>query len=352
MSATVRFIDIDGFTTITVENMGNVFAGLNQVPRKLGFQSTSDRELLNVFAELQQVGTSDGSALLRMAADSASVSPTVVPPWDLSASVGGASGAWALTGTYGYKIASRNSIGESGPSPEITAVVDLVTRRVTLTWTQVPGANGYFIYRTPTPGTYGASTLVTTIGSGATVSYNDDGAATSSGTPKTRNTTGGWIATPTLSGAGAGGVWSGTGLKYYRVVALDATGVEIANSLQASINVDNTTKTVTLNWPAVASAVSFKVYRSTIDGDFSGATLRATTAGPTSYIDNGAATGAGSLVTLPSYGIPPTSFSSADIVVGDLQINQEFYLWLKCEIPGGTPEISNPRQALLAVLEA
>jgi hypothetical protein len=55
----------------------------------------------------------------------------------------------------------------------------------------VAGATGYKVYRTDTPGTYGATALRATIGSGATVTYVDNGDALVAGTVKLANTTGG-----------------------------------------------------------------------------------------------------------------------------------------------------------------
>lgn len=354
MSASVRFLDNDGATAITIENLSDAFAGQNQVPRKLGIHSTSDRDLINLFASIGTITGNDGASQLRTALDSTSVSPTVSAPWGFAASVGGATGAWGATGTYGYRITALNATGETFPCDEITAVVAATTDRVTLTWTQTPGATGYKIYRTATPGSYGASTLLTTIGSGATVTFADDGAATGAGTLPTANTTGGWIVTTALSGS-TSGVWSGTGLKYYRVVALDSTGIEIANSLEASFNVTSVTDEVDLSWPTVASATSIKVYRSTISGDFSGASLIATLGGgATSFTDDGTAPAAGALTSTPSYGIPPTSgnFGTTALSLGTpFAPGQEVYLWLNRVVPAGTPEAGNPRQANIVVAE-
>ena len=142
MSATVRWLDKDGVTQITLEDLGNIIAGANDTPRKFGFHSTSDRVLSSVIAQLEQVGTNDGASLLRTALDSLSVAPSLGAPYGFAASVGGATGAWGATGTYGYKIQATNAIGTSGPCDEITAVVAATTQRVTLSWTQTPGATG------------------------------------------------------------------------------------------------------------------------------------------------------------------------------------------------------------------
>lgn len=354
MSASVRFLDNDGATTITLESLADAFAGQNQVPRKVGIHSTSDRDLINLLASIGAVGSNDGASQLRTALDSTSVSPTVSAPWNFAASVGGATGSFSATGTYGYRITALNAIGETFPCDEITAVVSAVTQRVTLTWTQTPNATGYKIYRTPTPGSYGASTLLTTIGSGATVTFADDGAATGAGTLPVSNTTGGWIVTTSLGAAG--GVWGGTGLKYYRVVAYDATSVEIANSLEASFNVTIVGDKVNLAWPTVASASTIKVYRSTTPGVYTSASLIATLGGgSTSFADDGSAPAAGTLTTGPSFGIPPTTgnFGTGTLTLGTpIKPGQEVYIWINRVVPGGTPEVGNPRQANIVVAES
>ncbi len=355
MAVSVRFLDSNGFTQINLEDLPDIFAGVNDTPRKFGFRNTSDRALANLVAKIEQVGTNDGASMLRTALDSASVAPSASSPTGFGASVGGATGAWGATGTYGYRITSLTAVGESAPSEEITAVIAATTQRATLSWTQAPGATGYKIYRTPTPGTYGATTLVTTIGSGATVTYNDDGAATSAGTPPSANTTGGWIATPALSAPGAGGVWGATGPYFWIVVAVDATGIPIAISIQATINVDNTTKTVTLSFPTVAQAASFKIYRSTVTGVYTSPALAGTAAAlATSFVDTGAAVTTGGQEYRASYGIPPTdaNFTTADKVVGAVPIGRDTLAWLKRAVPAGTPEAGNPRQANILLQES
>jgi hypothetical protein len=354
MAASVRFLDNDGASVITLDSLPDAFAGDNQTPRKVGIHSTSTRNLINLLASIGIVGGNDGASQLRTALDSASVQPTVSAPYGFAASVGGGTGSFAATGTYGYRMLAVNALGATFPCDEITAVVDLTTRRVTLTWTQTPGATGYRIYRTPTPGAYGASTLLTTIGSGATTSYNDDGAATTLGTLTTTNTTGGWNLAASLGGAG--GVWGSTGTRFWRVVALDATGVEIANSFEASFNVTDTTKKVTLTWAPVAEAASFKIYRSTVSGTYSDPAVAGTaSSGATTFDDTGAAVTTGSLTTGFSYGIPPTSgnFGTGSLVLGSTVVpGQEVYIWLNRVVPGGTPEVGNPRQATIAVTES
>lgn len=352
MTAIIQFFDSDGVTGITTKALPDALAGAVQRPVKLGFISLSDRTLLNIQELIQAIVGNDGFGMVQIAADPVTLSS----PWGLAASLSGAGagGVWGSTGVRGYKITALSAIGESGPSSEVTINVDTTTKKVTLTWTQVPGATGYKIYRTDTPGTYGATTLRTTIGSGATVTFVDDGSATTPGTPPTQNTTAGWLVTPVLSAPGAGGIWPATGPQFWRVVAYDATGAEIANTLEATLTVDNTTKTVALSWPAVAAAASFKVFRSTVSGSYPSPNLIATLgAGSTNFTDTGATPTAGALTTTPSFGIPPTTFQlgSLPILVGNVAIGQAEFIWIQLVVPSGTPEVGNPRLALLTVKE-
>ena len=352
MTALVQFFDSDGFTVISQRQLPDAFAGANQRPVKLGYISLSDRQLNNVQDLITAIVSNDGFSMVQFALDTVTLSA----PWGFSGATGapGAGGVWGSTGVRGYKITALSALGETAPSQEATVNIDVVTKKVTLTWVQVPGATGYRIYRTDTPGTYGASTFRVQIGSGATITFLDDGSATSAGTPPVQNTTAGWIVTPTLSAPGAGGVWAATGAQFWRVVAYDATGAEIANSLEATLTVDNTTKTVGLAWPGVAAAASFKVFRSTVSGSYLSPSLVATLAGgSTTYTDTGTATTPGGLSTTPSYGIPPTVFQvgSLPLSEGNIAIFQQEFIWILLVIPGGTPEVGNPRLAFLTVQE-
>ncbi len=357
MAANVQFFDADGFTTITLEDLADVLAGANTTPRKAGFRSISDRPLSSVTIAIGTVVGNDGAAQLRLGQDASSSYPSVSAPWTFAAALGaaGAGGVWGALGVYGYKITALTALGESAPASEVTVNVDVATKKVTLTWVQTPLGTGYKIYRSATAGTYGATTLLTTIGSGATITFLDDGSATGAGTPPSANTTGGWIATPTLSAPAAGGLWGAIGVRFWRVVAYDGTGIEIANTLEATIDVDDTSKTVTLTWPAVATAGSFKVFRSTASGIYTTPALRATLAsGSTNYVDNGDALVAGTVTTPISYGVPPAlgSFGAGALTTGSsLAIGQEVLFWMTRIVPLGTPELGNPRQANIEVQE-
>jgi hypothetical protein len=197
MSAILQHFLADGVTAVTGVQLSNILAGLTGTPLKFGVKNVGDRAQGNAFdptknftAFQDSIPGNDGITRFRSAADA---SGTIAPPFNFAAVLGATAdgGVWGATGTYGWVIVSVNGAGVTGASDEVTVQVDDTTKRVTLTWDQVTGATGYRIYRTPTPGTYGASTLLTTIGSGATVTFVDDGTATVAGTPPLTNTTGG-----------------------------------------------------------------------------------------------------------------------------------------------------------------
>jgi hypothetical protein len=159
--------------------------------------------------------------------------------------------------------------------------------------------------------------------------------------------------TAALSGAGAGGVWTETGLKYYVLTAYNATG-ETIRSAEVSINVDVTTKKVTITWTPVTGATGYKVFRSTAAGSYGATSLRATVAGQQSnqYVDDGGSLSAGSPPSAnttggaaPGYGTPPT-LGTSPISIGTLAIGQEWFYWVNRVVPGGTSETGNPRRSL------
>lgn len=149
-----------------------------------------------------------------------------------------------------------------------------------------------------------------------------------------------------LGSAGAGGVWSGTGLKYYRVTATTASG-ETNGSIEVSVNVDVTTKKITLTWTPPAGATAIKVYRSTTAGTYGASSLRASLSGvATGYVDDGTATGAGQLPSangsgggLPFYGTPP-ALGFGPLSPGTLAPGQMYPYWLGWDIPSGAGPVT------------
>jgi hypothetical protein len=351
--ANVKHIDSDGFTQITQQTWPDAFSGRNQTPKKFAFQNVSDRALVNVSVQIQTVGASDGASLLRLAPDT----DTVQGPYGVTASLSGpaAGGVWGTTGTKGWKVTSTTSIGESTAVMEVSVNVDTATKIVTLNWTVAPGATGYKVYRTDTPGNYGASTLRATIGSGATTTFVDNGSATSSGTPPSDNRTAGWLTSLAL-GASSGGNWVSSGTEFYRVVARDNTQVLLAAALENTIFVDTTSRVITVSWVTVPGANDYQVFRSLAAGVYNSPALVATILAPsTSYSDTGTGVLSGSLTQSPSYGIPPgtSSFTVLPLAIGtSLPVNLQAFYWANRAIPLATPEAGNPRVAIVAVKES
>lgn len=354
-TAVVQYLDSDGATGLTSKTLPDAEAGVNQPAYKFGMENIGSRALQNIQEVLQSAG-GDGLSMSRLAQDTSTVSRPYgagtagAPTGALSGA--GAGGVWGSTGARGWKVTALSAIGETPGSKEVSVTVDDVTKKVTVAWTQTPNATGYRVYRTSTPGTYGATTLRATIGSGATVSFLDDGSATTTGTPPTRNTTAGWLPTLVLSAPAAGGTWGATGVYYFTVVAYDSTGEPLAVSLEVSVNVDNTTKTVTVSWVAVPTAASYRVYRSVIPGLYIAA-LVATLAG-LSTVDSGAATGAGDVTIVPSYGVPPTpgAFGTTAISYGNLALAQQIFFWFDRVIPVFALESTDFRAVLVATKES
>jgi len=146
-----------------------------------------------------------------------------------------------------------------------------------------------------------------------------------------------------------GGTWGATGTRYYRITATNATG-ETAGSLEASFNVTDTAKKVTLTWAAVAGATGYKVYRSATSGVYTTPALRATLGAVTTYDDDGSAVGAGALPSAnttggaaPDYGTPPSGWGVGPLAVGTLAIGRQWFYWANRVVPGGTPEAGNDR---------
>lgn len=175
------------FTKLCVDNIGD---------RKVGVSP-----LAGVVLRRLQLGTNDGEGFILTAADP---NGTISRPWgdDVDAnntptgaptavrSVGGGSG-WSISTIYGVVVTALNATGETIASFEKTFQPLATNDTWTITWTRVPGATSYKVYLTTTPGTYGASTLVSGAVSDPAHTKVLLGPTTVSGTPATTNTTGG-----------------------------------------------------------------------------------------------------------------------------------------------------------------
>ncbi len=162
-----------------------------------------------------------------------------------------------------------------------------------------------------------------------------------------------------LSGAGAGGVWGTTGIRYYVLTAYNATG-ETIRSAEVNVNVDDATKKVTISWTPVAGATGYKLFRSTAAGSYGATSLRANIAGGSSnqYVDDGGNLSAGTPPSTnttggaaPNYGTPPT-LGTSPLTIPSLAIGQEWFYWVNRVVPGGTSDAGNPRQSLRQFTES
>jgi len=258
----IQYRQADGATLLSgaTDDFGLVVSppatAVNTTPKKLCLENISDRALgISPFTALVlrrvQVGTNDGIAFFFSALDG---NGTISKPWGLDTQGGvptgaptavddSAGGTWGATGSYGVRIVATNATGKTIGSVEKVFAVTDTTRRWLYSWIQTPGATGYEVHRTSTPGTYGASTLRATIGSGATVTFLDDGTAASAGTPPSANTTGGasptygtppsvashTAADKTIATAGAGGLAVGQQWFFYADAKVPAGSSSVGN---------------------------------------------------------------------------------------------------------------------------
>jgi len=223
MPPQVKYLAADGATALQQQNWPQQVSDIATVlstPLKFSVDNNGTRALgvspfTGLFLTIEQVGTNDGWTFARTALDS--VSLTLSKPWGAAVDGNGfftgaptavvtlaGGGSWT-PGTYGIKVTATNAAGETVGSVEVTFVIANATDKATITWNVVAGATGYKVYLTPTPGTYGATSLRATIGSGGTVTYDaltQTGLA--AGTPPLTNTSGGAgpaFGTPPADGA-------------------------------------------------------------------------------------------------------------------------------------------------------
>jgi hypothetical protein len=102
-------------------------------------------------------------------------------PQAVGATASGSGGSLA-DGTYYYTITSTLGTLESTPSDEVFATTTGSTSEVALTWSQVPGATGYKVYRGTATGD--ENVLVATIAGGTTLSFSDTGMESTSAAPQ------------------------------------------------------------------------------------------------------------------------------------------------------------------------
>ena len=187
MGASVRFLDKTGGTTNPSQDWGYINAGASSTATKFFIENNGDRSLTNVFLTITQIGFNDGFSMGRIAIDTS----TVISPYGIILVASGTGGVFSATGLWYYKITATNATGETTGSIEKSVDVTATTQKVTLNWSAPIGATGYKIYRSQISGSYTTPSLLTTIASGAIVTFIDDGTAVGAGALPVDNTTAG-----------------------------------------------------------------------------------------------------------------------------------------------------------------
>jgi len=103
----------------------------------------------------------------------------VIPP-TMGAPSQAAGGSFAAGNTF-WVLTAKNADGESIKSNEVTLNM-VLNNKATLSWSAIPGATGYNLYRSLVSGVYGATSKVN-VSIGAVTTIDDPGAALVAGTP-------------------------------------------------------------------------------------------------------------------------------------------------------------------------
>ena len=151
---------------------------------------TTQQNFKAAFLGVAQQGHTAGTAGIIAVDISASSLYTITVP-GLNPPVMGATstattGGTLAAGTYFYKVTTLTAAGESTPSTEVSQATTGSTSTVTINWTAVTNATGYKIYRGTATGA--ENKLITTIGSGSTVTFIDTGGAGTTATLPSTNT--------------------------------------------------------------------------------------------------------------------------------------------------------------------
>ena len=217
--------------------------------------------------------------------------PSLTTPIGVAAT-GAATGGTLVAASYFYRVSAINTRGETLASTEVpSGALTGTTSSVALSWTAVPGATGYRVYRTTTSGTY-TSPAFLSAPSGTT--YTDTGGtALTAGTVTTANT-------------------ATTSAPYFwKVTALSAYGETLgSNEVTANIFPNGTQA---LSWAAVPGATGYKVYRATTTGGEN--VLVATLGTVAAYTDTGTVGVAATPPTTNTTGSPATTQTAPGQVI-------------------------------------
>lgn len=157
-----------------------------------------------------------------------------------------ATGGTFAAATYYWKVTATNATGETVGSAEASAAIAL-NGSATLSWTAVPGATGYRVYRSTTAG--GESTSPAFVSAPTGTSYTDTGTAATAGSVPASNTTTGAPITVTLTAVTA----CNQGSLHNQVVSCPVGDTEIVPAYQVISPAPATLGQVSLTYSSVTS---------------------------------------------------------------------------------------------------
>ena len=167
-----------------------------------------------------------------------------------------------------------------------------------------------------------------------------------------------WNVATVVNASGSGGVFASTGVVYFVVTALNATGETIQSAeVQAVITV--TTQTVTISWAQITGATKYRVYVSATSGTYGASSKITENIGVSSinFTYDGTAATSGTPPAAnttggasPTYGSAP-SMSTTPVTIGALASEQWVFLWVIRIVPVSVNDTLNPRLAGLLFAE-
>lgn len=181
MSKKGKILQSNGVSELFAYDFGTVIAG-SPVPVKFGFWNDKPRTVSPIVRFVDQ--GSDLEDFMQVAPDIVTLSV----PYNLTVEQIDSPSYLDIGVTYYYVVEAYNCNGRTGKSFEVSIVLES-GKTPKLSWSQVLGADGYYIYRSTVSGEY-TNTLITVVTRGVTT-FIDTGTPAGNGTPATENTTAG-----------------------------------------------------------------------------------------------------------------------------------------------------------------
>ena len=240
-----------------------------------------------------------------------------------------------FTPTYYYEVTAVTPLGESVPTAAATSVTPNGSNLgATISWSAVPGATSYKIYRSLNAGDFAQSYLATVpaVTGTASYTYSDLGPVSLSPPSDVAAALDAATTPPSTSTL----LYSTQ--YFYEITAVGVAGETIASSQATQTTGTGVSQmnTIDLTWNPVQGAVSYNVYRSTVSGDFNDALIGSTALA--SYQDLGAAA---TDYSPPSDSFaPPAPLTCALSAGGALAPQTTYYYAISSTGPNGESTIS------------